>query len=741
MRTDDELVRILTLACDHLGMSAAFVSELTPTQQVYRAVVGDAGGFGLIVDGGPDRAGTYCDRMVRGELPRVIPDTAAEPGVRDLVITSDAAIGSYLGVPVTLSDGSVYGTFCCVSHTADPMLDERDAKFMALLGEMISVRVEAIRTAHAEYREVRQSLDACDVQIALQPLVSLSAREWRGAEALARFPSSSRRVDEMFAMAARCGLGPELELMCLSQALGLLDRIPPGVYLSVNMSPEGIATAEFVGLMSSCTSLDRLVLEVTEHAPVDLYGSLLDVLAPLRDEGLRLAVDDVGAGYASFRHVLKLHPDILKIDRSLVDGIASDSALRSIAGNLVLLALDLRATVVAEGVENLADLEVLETIGVDMAQGYLFARPAVEPATWTSWTSSFPRRPRKSASKSAGRATAAKGRSDLLDAATLAQACEAVVDELATAGYEMPSVYLLADGVLRCQAARGYFQVVDGFGLGTGVIGRIAATGRPRLIRDVSEHPEFIAAEPGVVSEAGVPVWVNERIAAVVNVESRTPLPPSTLGVLAAAAERLGAWMRDHGGVPPAQLSEKLARVCLELAALDDVDAVEQRALRAATDLSGLSTAVIARCSAGDGRWRVTASRGPLAETVGSWSPVDLGLLAERIGPGSSSHLPDGNHVTEGHGFLAEAGVNALMVLPLARGGRVAAALLVLDRRRPSSADPRVRDVLEQLAAQTAAALNAAAATASPRPRAPVTGSALADVRIRPRGGGRPRRV
>jgi putative methionine-R-sulfoxide reductase with GAF domain len=109
-------------------------------------------------------------------------------------------------------------------------------------------------------------------------------------------------------------------------------------------------------------------------------------------------------------------------------------------------------------------------------------------------------------------------------------------------------VYLLLDGVLRCQAARGYFQVVDGFGLGTGVIGRIAATGRATLIRDVAEHPEFIAAVPGVVSEAGVPVWVADRIAAVVNVESTRPLPRATLAVLGAAAQQLGAWMTQHGG-------------------------------------------------------------------------------------------------------------------------------------------------------------------------------------------------
>jgi hypothetical protein len=82
VQSDDELVRILELACDHLGMSAAFVSELTPTRQVFRAVAGDYEDFGLVVDGGVDREGTYCDLMVKDQLPSVVPDTARESHVQ-----------------------------------------------------------------------------------------------------------------------------------------------------------------------------------------------------------------------------------------------------------------------------------------------------------------------------------------------------------------------------------------------------------------------------------------------------------------------------------------------------------------------------------------------------------------------------------------------------------------------------------------------------------------------------------
>ena len=384
-RCDEELLRILNLARDHLDMETAFVSELTETQQVYRAVVGDAASFGLRVDDGPCRDDTYCNLLVAGQLPYVIADVTADERVRDLPTTRDAAIGAYVGVPLTLPDGRLYGTLCCLSHRADPRLGERDGKFLQLIAGMMSSRVAELEAARAQFAEVRQVLRTQAVDIALQPIVCLASGAFRGAEALARFPGSSRGAEEMFALAASAGLGPDLELLALQGALARLDDVPPGAYLSVNMSPDGIADPRFGSVMGRCESLDRVVLEVTEHAPVEQYASLHRVLAPLRETGLRVAVDDVGAGYASFRHVLQLHPDVIKIDRSLVDGISTDPALRTIAGNIVLLGLNLGAAVVAEGVETAADLEVLETLGADMGQGYLFAAPSTDPAAWRSW--------------------------------------------------------------------------------------------------------------------------------------------------------------------------------------------------------------------------------------------------------------------------------------------------------------------------------------------------------------------
>jgi EAL domain-containing protein (putative c-di-GMP-specific phosphodiesterase class I)/putative methionine-R-sulfoxide reductase with GAF domain len=716
----------------------AFVSELTETQQLYRAVAGPVEPFGLVVDEGPGREGTYCDRLMDGRIPNVIPDTSANRIVRDLPVTRAAQIGAYVGVPLTLSGGRLYGTLCCVSRQPHPRLDERDAKFLHLLAGMISGRVDAMESARRDFAEVQAVLDTENVDIALQPIINLTTRQYRGAEALARFPGSSRRTDEMFALAASAGLGPDLELLCLRLALRHLPDLPEGMYLSVNMSPEGIADPRFTTLLDDRLGLHRLVLEVTEHARVEQYAALHAALAPLRAAGLRLAVDDVGAGYASFRHVLQLTPDIIKIDRSLVDGIAADPALRTIAGNIVLLGLDLHALIVAEGVERSDDLEVLETIGADMAQGYLFARPSTDPADWRAWgvargRAGQQRRTRRAAAAYEPGVSAARPLKDRFSrcssATTMQQACDMLVDDLVASGHPLPSIYTLSDRTLRCVSARGYFQVVDGFEIGIGIVGRVAATGRPVLLNDVAAESAFIAAAPGIRAEAAVPVWVDGCIVAVVNAEAHTSLPASTLDVLGAAAAALGDWICAHGGVPPTQPEEKLSRACLDLAGLGDPAAVRRRALEAAVELSGMSSAAIVQCS-GTGLI-VTDAVGQLAEAVRSWPERELQVMAQWVTPGGSSHVPGGDQTPPSYPFLEDAGIGSLAVHSLRSPGHGTGLLVLLDRRRSCRTAPASRAMLEQLALSTALALNAGSGVAMTNGSPPSRRAVTAD-RARP---------
>ncbi len=151
---------------------------------------------------------------------------------------------------------------------------------------------------------------------------------------------------------------------------------PPGVFLAVNVSPAAVSTARFGALASAMPRPEAIVVELTEHAPVDDYAPLRATLAPLRRAGLRLAVDDAGAGYASLRHVLELAPDVIKLDMTLVAGIDREPAQRSLVSSLVQFAGEVGATVIAEGIESPAQRRGIVDAGVGLGQGFLFGRPA-----------------------------------------------------------------------------------------------------------------------------------------------------------------------------------------------------------------------------------------------------------------------------------------------------------------------------------------------------------------------------
>ncbi len=126
-------------------------------------------------------------------------------------------------------------------------------------------------------------------------------------------------------------------------------------------------------------------MEITEHAPVRNYDALVVAVTALRERGVRFAIDDTGAGYASLSHVLQLNPQVIKIDRGLVVDLENDRARRALVTALVLLALEMGALVTGEGVETDQQLRALATLGVDQAQGYRLARPSTDRRDWKAW--------------------------------------------------------------------------------------------------------------------------------------------------------------------------------------------------------------------------------------------------------------------------------------------------------------------------------------------------------------------
>ncbi len=214
--------------------------------------------------------------------------------------------------------------------------------------------------------------------LVFQPIVDLETREIVGAEALSRFRDpEGRGPDLVFADAAALDLQLELETAALRDAVSVVDQLPEGTYLSVNCSHR---TATWSGLRELLRpAASRLVLEITEHEAVEDYETLTKHLEQLREDGMRLAIDDAGAGFASLRHALRLAPDIIKADMSIVRGIDGDDGRRALASALVSFARQMGMTIVAEGIETEAELDSLLAIGVQHGQGFFLAMPGPLP--------------------------------------------------------------------------------------------------------------------------------------------------------------------------------------------------------------------------------------------------------------------------------------------------------------------------------------------------------------------------
>jgi EAL domain-containing protein (putative c-di-GMP-specific phosphodiesterase class I) len=229
------------------------------------------------------------------------------------------------------------------------------------------------RTRSAEARAVR-GFARDGLPMAFQPVFELASGDRVAVEALARFPGLPARPPSVwFDRAEELRLLVELELACVRSALKGLDELPDGVLLSINVSPRTAVTTELADLVTPVG--DRIIIELTEHAPVADYTPLKESIERLRRSGVRIAVDDVGAGFASLRHVLRLAPDIVKLDLSLTREIATDSTSRELASALVTFCKRMGAVVVAEGIESQAVLTLLRRLGVRQGQGYFLGCP------------------------------------------------------------------------------------------------------------------------------------------------------------------------------------------------------------------------------------------------------------------------------------------------------------------------------------------------------------------------------
>lgn len=368
---------ILAAVRRHLGMEIAFASRYVGDRREFTHVDAD-----IPLPAGPGDSepveDSFCWHILHGRLPELIHNAADLPFAETIPITRALPVGCHVNVPLRLKDGSVYGSFCCLSRTPDYSLTERDLSTLRAFADLAIEQIELQRGAEADRQEAIDRIEgavACgQPAIFLQPIHGLDDGRTVGAEALARFPDAgSRPPNEWFAEASAVGLAIDLEMAAVKQALAALSYVPGDHYLSINVGPETVLSGQLESLLASLPVRRNLVLEITEHSRVDDYAALHQRLAALRGCA-RIAVDDVGAGYAGLRHIIALEPDILKLDMSLTRDIDGDSAKRALAVAMVSFAGRIGSAIVAEGVEREEERKVLRDLGIVYGQGWHFSR-------------------------------------------------------------------------------------------------------------------------------------------------------------------------------------------------------------------------------------------------------------------------------------------------------------------------------------------------------------------------------
>jgi EAL domain-containing protein (putative c-di-GMP-specific phosphodiesterase class I) len=306
---------------------------------------------------------------------------ATNPGLDDAALEA-VGMKSMAFAPVQI-DGEIIGLIGFATTNDDH--SQRLIDDLPAVGEFASV-AEAIlapalidrRRQEKERRRIEATIAAGAFRPVFQPIVDLSTGLTVGFEALTRFDDGCP-PDRTFAAALECGMGIDLELATLRAAVRESAHLPPGTWLSVNVSPALLASPSRLETLLREQG-GQIVVEITEHEAITDYARLRRAMVELGPR-VRLAVDDAGAGIANFNHLVELRPSFVKIDVSLVRGVDRDPSRQAVVVGLVHFAAKSGCEVLAEGIETEAERATVAELGVTLGQGYLLGRPAAA-ATW-----------------------------------------------------------------------------------------------------------------------------------------------------------------------------------------------------------------------------------------------------------------------------------------------------------------------------------------------------------------------
>ncbi len=245
--------------------------------------------------------------------------------------------------------------------------------FAAVAGALLAPALEQRGVTESLRAELQWILGGQAFTPVFQPICEVPTRDVVGYEVLTRFADGAP-PEPRFAEAAQLGMGSDIEAATMAAAVAAAAALPPGSWLSVNVSPPFLMDSErLVALAGS--SPRPLVIELTEHDPIDDYPAIRAAFERLGPD-VGLSVDDAGTGYACLNHVLSLRPEFVKLDRGWVHGIDTDPARQALVAGLEHFTSSTDCRMIAEGVETPEELQTLVDLGVELAQGFLLGRPA-----------------------------------------------------------------------------------------------------------------------------------------------------------------------------------------------------------------------------------------------------------------------------------------------------------------------------------------------------------------------------
>ena len=405
--------RVAEQACAFVPKADGAAVTLLRNEDAMYVTVSTYGAIEAIAGFSIPRQGSLQDYAARDKRPKLSRDAAVDsrlsPEVRAL--NRRWGIGSWAVIPLA-HKGTAIGSLLLASTKPHTFTDV-DVDGMLAIGEFVSAliatqsqfstlltdamadldeRGQATTTARfvasvmfpdaAETHGLQDKLDVAIndptcISAVFQPVVDLASGMTIAFEGLSRFPSCGWTPQQWFGAARRLGCGVALERSALSAILTAASPIPTQYAVAINLSPTAVLDPLIHTILMSQNR--PLIIEITEHEPFP--DDLAAGLQPLRDRGIQVAVDDAGAGYASFTQLLRLRPDIIKIDGELIAGIDDNPIKRALATALAALASELPAKTVAEAIETSSELDTLIRLGIDYGQGFYLGRP--QPVTGT----------------------------------------------------------------------------------------------------------------------------------------------------------------------------------------------------------------------------------------------------------------------------------------------------------------------------------------------------------------------